>query len=73
MENKHDDMAELLRKYQASRDDASDNNLSSVDEIQEVVSLDLPFRFGSRKSPYTFEFNSLLTLDLSFKGEMKLA
>jgi hypothetical protein len=65
MEKEHDDIAELLRKYQTSRDEDNDHDLSSVDEIQEVVSSDLPFRFGSRKSHYTFEFNSLLTLDLS--------
>jgi ankyrin repeat protein len=61
----HNDIAELLGKYQASGEDDGDHDLSRVDEIQEVVSLDLPFRFGSKKNHYTFGFNSHLTLDLS--------
>jgi ankyrin repeat protein len=61
----HNDISELLRKYQASREDDGDHDLSRIDEIEEVVSLDLPFRFGSKKYHYTFGFNSHLTLDLS--------
>jgi len=61
----HDDIAELLRKYQATGDYDGGHDLSRVDEIHEVVSSDLPFRFGSRENRYTFGFNSQLTLDLS--------
>jgi ankyrin repeat protein len=65
MKDTHGDITELLRKYQASRDDGDYDDLSSVDEIHEVVSSDLPFIFGSTKNQHTFEFNSPLTLDLS--------
>lgn len=65
MKDTHGDITELLRKYQASRGDGDYDDLSSVHEIHEVVSSDLPFRFGSTKNQHTFEFNSPLTLDLS--------
>jgi ankyrin repeat protein len=65
IKSSHGDITELLQKYQASRGDDGDHDLSSVDEIQEDFSLNLPFRFGSGKNQHTFEFNSPLTLDLS--------
>jgi ankyrin repeat protein len=36
LKNPHGDITELLRKYQVSRGDDGDHDLSSVDEIQEV-------------------------------------
>jgi ankyrin repeat protein len=63
MGEKNHHIAELLRKYQTLKNDDRDNSLSNADEILEVDSLDLPFRFGSRSDHYDFEFNCLLGTD----------